>query len=466
MLCWTQDTTNNRNCCSIILVVALIAILTYMANDPNSIIAILILCIPGWLFYSLYWENTDFNNVLSPNLVIYLFVTGFSSVAVLAFCCQYTVLAVISNLLWGISVSAFVAISDEVGTVQAVLQLSNQHSIVVCVMAIVLIAFGVAAISEEMSKYFGFIWTSLVDTITKSKLTSDFSQNVERDKGAGVKISKDVDGKEGTLFREYRSRSGSAASSGVGSSLRFNIKTSQKRRRQHQNEDKFRHSPYRILLTMLIIGLGFATMEALTAVCSSSLPMMDRARMALWRTLLATTIHLTCCLLTAIGIIKKNLFGDYQHTYESSKDGNNCETAMKFAQITQNKSCNGALQVVLPAILIHGMYDLVTFVVSHYLPIRKWNSKQGMQWILLYGLCICVFAYIAVTIAVSQVPFRQLHENPNWEGLPIHRMSMASDDRKPGRWCKRMYRRRGPNSFINLTKATSMRNRIPHKYLV
>jgi hypothetical protein len=335
---------------------------------------------------------------------------------------------------------------------------------------------------------------------------------------------------------------------------------------------------------MLAIGLGFATMEGLSAVCSSSLPMMERARMALWRTLLATTVHLTCCVLTGIGIIKDSLrrprgagFTSLTHytwggEVANSANGNGCgcrssssggSNSSSEGECSGNCNCdssgsggkgssicgesggtsgssgdgslglsdNGSisvsssdsrgddnnvsatesggggvgtrrrysggkgigssaspnamcgfdrgctrssvLRILLPAIVIHGAYDLMTFLVSHYLPIGSWSTQHGAQWILLYGACVCTVAYVTVRVAASSVPFRQLHENPDWEGLPIHRISMASDTTTSsltsslvGGW-RRAYQRSGPRSFYRMEPASSsVSNRFAHKYLV
>jgi len=436
-----RDILEKRNRRIITFSVCFLAVLTYVAIDPNSVIAIAILCIPAWLFYNFYSENSDFSSTISPNLVIYLFVTGFSSVAILALCCQYTVLAILSNLLWGISASDFIFLSDEVGTVRAVLQLTGKQSVVVGLLIVGFIAFGVAAVSEEVSKYAGYTWTSLVDKMTKSKHTLDDEAAAPRSRS--------------------RSRSGSnGLGTGDAGRTRFNSKLYVERsRRRRAAAGK---SPYEVVLTMLIIGLGFATMEGVNAVCSSSLPMLDRARMALWRTLLATTIHLTCCVLTGIGIIKHSLFN-------SSPSWVGRESfATKMTARTQSPTWisrkGGLWRILLPAILIHGLYDLITFVVSHYVPMGSWSSKQGMQWILLYGVCVAAAAYFAIKAAASSVPFRQLHDNPDWEGLPIHRISMADDD--AGGWKRRSYQRRGPVDFIRAKSRGGMRKRLTHRYLV
>ena len=460
-----RDILEKRNRRCLTLGFVFLAVLTYVVLDPNSIIAIAVLCIPGWLFYHFYSDNAVFAGAVSPNLVIYLFVTGFSSVAILALCCQYTVLAVLSNALWGISVSDFVALSDEVGTLRAVLQLSGKQSLIVALLIVGFIAFGVAAVSEEVSKYVGYSWTSIVRTMTKSKQTTDDSND-------------DVQGRSRTRSRS-RSRSRSSSGSSVGTldgtagiggssdgsvSTRFNLKKSvgRLRRRRRGGESK---SPYEVVLTMLVIGLGFATMEGLNAVCSSSLPMMDRARMALWRTLLATTIHLTCCILTGIGIVKNSIFSDSHRTHSNLPNGGGFFSRAMGGWLRGSSMW----RIVLPAVLIHGLYDLVTFVVSHYIPMGSWSSKQGMQWILLYGTCVACAAFFAVRAAAASVPFRQLHENPDWEGLPIHRISMADDD--AGGW-RRTYKRRGPGDFYRAAVGGSSasgfrrRNRFSHRYLV
>ena len=257
--------------------------LVYVGRDPNSIFALAVLAIPIGGLYSAYSDNSFLADVVSPELVIYLFVTGFTSVAILALCTQYTVLAILSNLFWGVSASDFLDLSEELGTVRAVLQLTGKQSIVIAILFVCFMAFGVAAISEEVSKYMGYSWTSLVDTVTKSKHTIEREEpkphsheHQQRDHEREHEHQHhDQEPEEPTspttsVIEEKmtRSRSNSSTSisegsvgdgDGDGKTMRLNQKSS--KRRFIRRQLKAGRSPYHVVITMVVIGLGFATME-------------------------------------------------------------------------------------------------------------------------------------------------------------------------------------------------------------